>query len=265
MKLKISYHLKGQFLIAFVLLLAACSDTKVANEKVEKVSAENSHALSDNITELTEEEKSQGWELLFDGKNTDKWKGVNTDSFPSNGWKVEEGTLALSGNNGGDIITREVFSNFELMLDFKLTDSANSGIKYFVGELKDRNNEEKVIFNGPEYQIIDDYKHPAVKDNQDPFISTASLYLLYVPENKKLFPAGKWNQAKIVANDKYVEHWLNGTKVLSYERGSKDFRQRVSTTKFKDQEKYGELLSGHILLTDHHDKVYFKNIRIRRL
>lgn len=223
-----------------------------------------SFGFSDTLTRLTEKEKSEDWEILFDGQNTDKWRGVNSDNFPSNGWAIEQGALVLSGKGGGDIVTREKFSNFELVLDFKLTHAANSGIKYFVEKLESKKN-GKVVTNGPEYQIIDDFNHPAVKDHQNEKGATAALYLIYAPENKKLLPEGEWNQAKIIAKGKHVEHWLNGVKVLSYERGSKDFRQRVADTKFQDYKNYGEVSSGHILLTDHHDKVYFRNIRIKRL
>lgn len=225
---------------------------------------ENFMFNQDTLIKLSDKEKSEGWEILFDGKSTDKWRGVNCDSFPSHGWAIEHGALFLSGKNVVDIITKEKFSNFELVLDFKLTHSANSGIKYFVTDMTNKEN-GKIFKNGPEYQIIDDFNHPEVKNHQNEKSSTASLYLIYAPKNKKLLPEGEWNQAKIIAKGKYVEHWLNGIKVLSYERGSKDFRQLVSGTKFKDQKDYGEVSSGHILLTDHHDKVYFKNIRIRRL
>lgn len=226
--------------------------------------AETSVFIADTLTRLTDKEKSEGWEVLFDGKNTDKWRGVNRDDFPANGWAIEQGALVLSGKNGGDIITRETFSDFELVLDFKLTPSANSGIKYFVGKLENKKN-GKTAINGPEYQIIDDDNYPELKNRQDEKSTTAALYLLYPPQNKKLLPAGQWNQAKIVAKGKQVEHWLNGIKVVSYERGSRDFRQRVAATKFQDYAGYGEASSGHILLTDHGDKVYFRNIKIRRL
>ena len=115
-------------------------------------------------------------------------------------------------------------------------------------------------------QIIDDYNNSAVKNNKHPEGSTASLYLVYAPKNKRLLPAGQWNNAKIIVKGVHVEHWLNGVKVVSYERGSKDFRSRMATTKFKDYDNYGELSSGHIMLTDHDgDKCYFRNIRIKRL
>jgi len=221
---------------------------------------------SDTVPKYSNQEKSKGWEVLFDGKNTDKWRGLNSDTFPSHGWAIEEGTLFVENHKKGeDIITREEYSNFELVFDFKLTYAANSGIKYFVGKIKN-NNTGKIEWNGPEYQIIDDYNHPEVKNHKHEKGSTAALYLIYAPKNKKLQPAGQWNYAKIIVKGNHVEHWLNGVKVVSYERGTKDFRRRMATTKFKDYDNYGELPSGHIMLTDHDgDKAYFRNIKIKRL
>src|SRR5690606_38891591 len=160
-------------------------------------------------------------------------------------WAVEDGVLTLlAGRKGGDIITREQFSDFELMLDFKLADSANTGIKYFVAPLE--NAKGKIELNGPEYQLIDDFQHEAVKDGKSPETSTASVYLLYPPTQQVLKPAGEWNEARIVAKGKYVEHWLNGVKVVEYERGSPDFKQRVSDTKFNEyRTPYGEAEFGH--------------------
>lgn len=224
----------------------------------------NYFLLSDTLPNLSRNKKSNGWEVLFDGKNTDKWKAKDKESFPSKGWIIEDGTLFLNRKGSGDIITREKFSDFELRLDFKLTYGANSGIKYFVGEIENIKTGE-IVMNGPEYQIIDDYNNSEVKGHKHELGATASCYLLYAPRNKRLFPAGKWNHVRIIAKGTHVEHWLNGVKVLSYERGSKDFCQRKVTTKFNDFKDYGELKTGHILLTDHDDKVYFKNIKIKRL
>ena len=214
---------------------------------------------------LTKEERAEGWELLFDGKDPNlRWKSISGDEFPKEGWKVENGALVLlPGRKGRDIITREQFSDFELKLDYKLADSANTGIKYFVSELK--NKKGATVLNGPEYQLIDDFKHEAVKDGKSPETSTGSLYLLYAPEGKVLNQPGEWNRVKIVSRGKTVEHWLNGKMIVTYERGSEEFRELVSQTKFKEEKNYGEAPSGHILLQDHHDKAYFKNIKIRRL
>lgn len=206
------------------------------------------------------------WEILFDGESTDKWKSADTDTFPATAWGTTGGKLFVKDHvKDADIITREVFTNFQLEFDFNLTEGANSGVKYLVAKIKNNNTSDSV-WNGPEYQIIDDYNHPAVKNNKDPEGSTAALYLVYAPSHKKLFAAGEWNKAKIVVEGKHVEHWLNGVKVVSYKRGSEDFRKRMAVTKFKDYDRYGELPGGHIMLTDHDgDKVYFRNIRIRRL
>ncbi|PRD48112.1 sialate O-acetylesterase [Sphingobacterium haloxyli] len=214
---------------------------------------------------LTEKEKVEGWELLFDGKDPNiRWRSIRDDKFPKEGWAVKNNTLVLlPGRKGGDIITREQFANFELVLDYKLADSANTGIKYFVSELK--NVKGKTALNGPEFQLIDDFKHETVKDGKSPETSTGSLYLLYAPNNKTLNEPGEWNEARIIANGKNVEHWINGKKVLVYERGSEEFRRLVDQTKFKEYENYGEASAGYILLQDHHDKAYFRRIKIRRL
>lgn len=204
-----------------------------------------------------------GWEVLFDGSTMDKWRGKTDAAFPSHAWKYADGVLFLDGK-GGDIITKETYGNFELEFEFNLTEKANSGIKYFVGTLTNEKTGATMI-NGPEYQIIDDFNYPQIKDDPNGLSSSGSAYLFYPPKNKQLNPPGQWNSGKIVAKGKKVEHWLNGTKVVSYMRGSKDYLKRKADTKFKDDRNYGELETGHILLTDHGDQVYFRNIRIRRL
>lgn len=224
----------------------------------------NAWNVSDTLPQSGRDKVSGKWEVLFDGTDTDKWRSKDGDRFPTGGWLVKDSLLYLGKKGAGDIVTKETFSNFVLVLDFMLTRNANSGIKYFVGPLKN-NSTGKTTINGPEYQIIDDYNHPAVKNHKEDIASTASCYLLYTPEHKILHPEGEWNHAKIVARGRDVTHWLNGIKVLSYKRGSKDFEDRKAKTKFKDWEGYGVLPAGHILLTDHGDTVYFKNIKIRRL
>lgn len=207
--------------------------------------------------------QDKGWEVLFDGTTMDKWRGKTQEQFPASGWKVENGLLFLE-SRAGDIVTREKYGNFELVFEFNLTEKANSGIKYFVDEMVNSETGKSAI-NGPEYQIIDDYNYPLGEDDKAALSSTASLYLMYKPENKKLNPAGEWNTGRIVAKGKKVQHWLNGVKVVEYVRGSKDFLEKKAATKFKNDVNYGELKEGHILLTDHNDKVYFRNIKVRRL
>ena len=252
-----------------MFLFFSCSSNSTTDVESKKkdgleaeASIETSSEFSNEPNTLSDGEKAEGWELLFDGKNFDKWTKVDSDQFPENGWVVENDALVLA--EGGNILTREKFSDFDLKFEFNLTPGANSGIKYFVAKLKNRENGAEVT-NGPEYQIIDDFSNKDVKDDPDETVKTAALYLFYVPENKKLLPPGEWNTGRIVAKDKHVEHWLNGVQVLSYERGSEDYRKRREETKFKNYEEYGEVPSGHIYLTDHGDKVYFRNLKIKRL
>jgi hypothetical protein len=207
--------------------------------------------------------QSTSYEILFDGNSLEKWQPKNNPSMPVKGWKIQDGMLFMEGK-GGDIITKEKYGDFELIFEFNLTISANSGIKYFVDTLYNEKN-GKMMINGPEYQIIDDYNYKGVKDNPNGTSSTGAAYLFYPPKNKKLNPHGQWNKGKIVAKGKKVSHWLNGKKIVSYVRGNKDYLEKKNANKFKNDKNYGELKEGHILITDHGDKVYFRNIKIKRL
>lgn len=205
------------------------------------------------------------WEILFDGGDPAlKWRSVKGNHFPRRGWEIEGNQLVLMpGRKGGDIITRETFADFELIFEYKLSDSANTGIKYLVTKMK--NSKGRSVWIGPEFQLIDDYKHDAVIDNKSPETSTGAMYLLYAPVNKHLNPSGEWNSGRVVVKGNRVEHWLNGKKIVEYKRGSADFRKRVSETKFKEFNDYGEAVEGHILLQDHKDQASFRNIKIRKL
>lgn len=205
---------------------------------------------------------SDGWTILFDGSNADHWIELGKKKFPRNGWVIEDGALVL--NKGGNIITREQYADFELEFEFNLTEGANSGIKYYVTELTDEET-GKTVMNGPEYQIIDDVYNPDIQERKDETVTSAALYLFYEPQGKQLKPAGAWNTGKIISQDGLVEHWLNGVKVVSYKRGSPEFLELKADTKFRKYPEYGEAERGHIMLTDHKDKVYFRKIRVRQL
>lgn len=206
-----------------------------------------------------------GWEILFDGKDLERWRSASKDSLPASGWIINNGELSvLRGRAGGDIITRDTYSSFELILDFKLTESANSGIKYLVNKVQNSQS-KKAAYMGIEYQIIDDFNYPAVREDPESYISTGSVYLLYPPKDKKLLPPGEWNQVKIIVRGKHAEHWLNGKKIAAYERHSDEFRERLAKTKFKDYPDYALADSGRILIQDHGDEVTYRNILIRRL
>ncbi|TNJ45024.1 DUF1080 domain-containing protein [Tamlana fucoidanivorans] len=219
---------------------------------------------------LTFEEKKNGWKILWDGKTTKGWRGAKIADFPKGGWEIKDGVLSVlasgghESENGGDIVTKEKFSNFELKVDFKITEGANSGIKYYVDtEL----NKGKGSSIGLEFQILDDERHPDAKlGNHEGSRTVASLYdLIQADTTKVVKPIGDWNQAYIVSKDNHVEHWLNGKKVLEYERKSPEYRKLVAESKYKVWPNFGEGDQGRILLQDHGDHVSFRNVKIRPL
>ncbi len=217
--------------------------------------------------QLTKAEKADGWEMLFDGKSTEKWRAAHKETFPEKGWTVENGLLALHAESGGesteagDIVTLEQFSDFELNLEFNITPGANSGIKYFVTE--GEKTEGSAI--GLEYQILDDEKNEDASNGIDGNHTVASLYDLIPAGEKYVREPGQWNMVRIVSKDRKVEHWLNGRKQFEYERGSKAFRDLVAISKYKVWENFGEADAGYILLQEHGHDVFFRNIKIKRL
>jgi len=224
---------------------------------------------------LSSYEAAQGWKLLFDGKTTTGWRGAHKKTFPEKGWKVGNGEISVlpsgggEATNGGDIVTMDTYSAFELSLEFKFTEGANSGIKYFVTE----NEKQKGSAFGLEYQILDDANHPDAKlytKFQDSR-RCAGLYDMIKPQNVRLNGAGQWNMAVIrVFPNNHVEHWLNGFKTLEYERGSDAFRELVKGSKYAAKEynasgRFGEAPEGRILLQDHGDAVSFRSIKIKKI
>lgn len=215
--------------------------------------------------DLSEVERKQGWQLLWDGTSTSGWRSVKDNAFPTRGWRIKDGELIVTGAGGGDIVTDHTFGAFELQLDFQLTPGANSGILYFVGDY----GTDRLL--GLEYQLLDDERHDDARLGKDGNRTLASLYDIQprgrLMTNVGIAPQiGKWQHARIVATaDGNIEHWLNGVRVLSFNRNSEDFRARVAASKFKDVENFGGLERGHILLQDHGDEVRFRSIKIRPL
>ena len=251
------------------------------------VSAERGCCCAVAQNTLTDAEKAAGWRLLWDGSTAEGWKGARSDAFPSHGWIMDGGVLTVvprqglddakwseyglpesrkgEKGGGGDIVTKEKFRDFEFKVDFRLTQGANSGIKYFFDE---------TLNNGTtlEFQIL----HPGHRDwnfGRDGNRRIGALYDM-LPAPKAIGaakPAGEWNTAMLVSKGNHVEHWLNGVKVLEYERGGAQFMDAFGKSKYADPKtnlngKWGLTPEGRILLQDHADStVSFRNIKIRKL
>ena len=234
-----------------------------SNSKIEGMIMQSQ---KDNV--LTVEEKKEGWELLFDGRTSNGWRGAKLKNFPQKGWKIKDGVLTVLASNGaesangGDIITVDAYKNFDLKVDFKITSGANSGIKYFVDPELNKGPGSAI---GCEFQILDDERHPDAKLGVKGNRTLGSLYDLIPAENKKFNGIGKWNTAEIIVKGNHVEHWLNGKKVLEYERGNQMWRALVAYSKYRDWPNFGEAKTGYILLQDHGNEVSFKNIKIKIL
>jgi hypothetical protein len=219
---------------------------------------------------LSEAEKRQGVSLLWNGRTTEGWRGAYKKSFPEKGWEVNNGILQVMAStggestNGGDIVTEKEYSAFILQFDFKLTEGANSGVKYFVTEKE--NNSGSAI--GLEYQILDDERHPDAKLGVVGNRTLASLYDLIpsLPEKRARRPIGQWNRGMIVVYpDNRVEHWLNGWKVLEYQRGAPYYHALVARSKYAQWPNFGMAEKGRILIQDHGNSVAFRNIKIQEL
>lgn len=253
-------------------------DLRVKTENVESALTPLSDEvveISYLVNELTEWEQATGVQLLWDGKTSNGWISARGDTFPEKGWRIEDGQIIVAESGGGeasfggDLITEDEFTDFELEVDFKLSEGANSGIKYFV-DPDLLQGEGSAI--GLEFQILDDAVHPDAKMGVAGNRTIGSLYDLITAANliepgrdKRVNPIGEWNRARIVVRGGKVEHWMNNIPVVEYDRRSQMFRALVAYSKYADWPNFGEWDSGPILLQDHGDEVAFRNIKIKDL
>ena len=213
---------------------------------------------SGQITKLSDKQVKAGWKLLFDGKTTNGWTTAAGKPV-TDGWEIKYGVIStVKGGKGGDIVTVNEYSNFELSMEFRIQPGENSGIKYFYTTYAKGGN------LGMEYQILD---NQLAEDNKKANHLCGSFYDVLAPSNPpKINPPGKWNAVRIVAKGKHVEHWLNGKKILEFTRGSKAFTDSVAVSKFnKTEPPFGTVDKGKILLQEHGGVASFRSIKIRTL
>lgn len=207
--------------------------------------------------ELSATDLNLGFELLFDGTSLKHWRGYKKDAAPS-AWKVDEGTLHFSKDgDGGDLITKEQYTNFDFRFEWRVAPGGNSGVCYRIKE-----EGGAMWATGPEYQILDNEAHG---DGISPMTSAGACYALYPPAMDVTRPAGSWNQARIRIQDGVVTHWLNGWKLVEADMRGDDWASRIEKSKFKSMTGFGVQPSGHIGLQDHGDKVWYRNLKIRAL
>ena len=210
------------------------------------------------LNTLTDQEKSDGWKSLFNGKDLSGWRQFGKQAAPGPGWVVQDGVLKkLDKQKGGDIITEQKFDDYEFFWEWLVKPGANNGVKYLVSDARKG-------APGPEYQMIDD---KGAKDIGAAKHLTATFYdVLPRQVDSSVKPANEWNSSRIIVKGNHVEHWLNGVKVLEFELGSDVVKQAVAKSKFsKVTPPFSEKVVGHILLTDHGDEAWFRNMKIREL
>ena len=205
---------------------------------------------------LTDSEKSEGWELLFDGKSMDKWKNFKKDGV-SDKWQIKDGAMVLTAKGGGDIMTKKIYKNFDLKLEWKISEAGNSGIFFLADEKGAR-----IYSHAPEIQILDNERH---SDRKKPNHRSGSLYDMITspPESHK--KAGEWNQVRIMLKDKHLKVWQNGVQTVDIVIDSSKWKELVAASKFKNWKGFAANESGAIGLQDHNDVVSFKSLKIKAL
>lgn len=259
-KIKTNFEILMWILLLF-FILNSCAENK---SKTEEVTGPN---------KLTKEEITDGWQLLFDGKTFNGWRGIGKEDVPEGHWKIEDGAIRKisSGDvptmpdgqplKGGDLITNNTFNNFELTFEWKISEGGNSGVKYNVDEsVSIKNGSTNAL--GFEYQVLDDDKH---KDNLVPSHRTASLYDMIEARGKSTNPVGEYNSAKIVFNKNHGEHWLNGKKVVDYDLATPEFEEIFQKSKYHTHEDFIKHKIAHIVLQDHGNDCWYRNIKIKEL
>ena len=254
------------FLLSFAVVLFISSCKSTPNN--EQAATESPAVEEPEMNALTEAEKEAGWILMFDGENFEGWRGYDKDSFPTQGWIIEDHALKCKGSGegeaggqGGDIIYDQKFKDFHLSLEWKISEGGNSGIFYLAQELEG----EPIWKSAPEMQVLDNERHLDANLGKDGNRKAGSLYDLIPAKPQNAKPAGEWNHAEVLVYQGTVVHKQNGEVVVEYHIGTPDFEAMIAGSKFKDFEHFGEYISGYIGLQDHGNDVWFRNIKIKEL
>ncbi len=254
---------------AFFTVIISCNNAETKTEDPKKDttnSTTTNQTPTENNNSLTDAEKADGWQLLFDGTSTKGWHVFNKKS-DGHAWTVDDGALHLDPKEfkdwqtvgGGDLITEEEFDNYHFKVEWKLVDSANSGIILFINE---NPKYEHTWHTGPEMQVLDNNGHPDSKIIKH---RAADLYDLISSSPETVKKAGEWNQVDVISNKDSLEFHLNGTKVLGTRMWNDNWRKMIKGSKFKDMKDFGTYKKGHIGLQDHGNNVWFRNIKIKKL
>ena len=253
--------LRARSLIVLAALVAGCASTQNASAPA-------------GPNQLSDSERSAGWRLLFDGSSFRGWRGLGYDSVPTAHWKIVDGSIMKVPShdvakmpdgqpaNGGDLMTTDAFRDFELSFDWKVALGSNSGLKYNVSEPMSVKSSNHAAL-GFEYQVLDDSMNT---DNKIPTHRAGSLYdLIPSGATKLLRPIGEWNTSRVVFRGNHGEHWLNGAKVVEYDLGTPRFDSVFKLSKYKPIAGFADKRAGHIVLQDHNEVAWFRNIKIREL
>jgi hypothetical protein len=243
----------NRLVLATLVALGACAQ---APAKDPSGAAAVMAAPTTGSNSLTAAERAAGWKLLFDGTSLAAWRGYKQTTVPE-GWRVADGTITKE-RPVEDIVSREQFGDFDLQIEWKIGEAGNSGIFY-----RGTEDEEKIYWTAPEYQLLDDIK---ASDNKTRLTCAGAAYGLYPSPEGHLKPVGEWNVTRIIAKGPHVEHWLNGFKLVEYDLWSPDWEAKVAASKFKAWPKYGRNKRGHLAMQgDHRGVLSFRSIKIRSL